>query len=200
VEVKYMINKYYNKFSFFLVILLAFIFLTRYSVVHYGGFVNSNFFVALITLVVGVIAICIYVVQKIENKKDAARIIIQGIRRAEEIISDYRETQSYQFAKKIIATNSWNKNIHYFVSDLDNDELDKISELYSTGEYLDYLIKKISDTTLEYEVQLIKDSVPGQATTLKDIGLAWKPRLEVIYSGLVCQNNFGGIKKLILPG
>lgn len=51
---------------------------------------------------------------------------------------------------------SWSKNIHFFVGDLNNDELDKISDLYSTGEYLDDLVKEISDITLEHEVDQAK--------------------------------------------
>ena len=99
------------------------------------------------------IAYKIYRNQKADEKRDAAKIIIQEIRRAEDIISDYKRTGGYQFDKKIIATNSWTKNIHLFVGDLNNDELDKISDLYSTGEYLDNLIKEISQIRLNDEIE-----------------------------------------------
>jgi len=110
-------------------------------------------YASIIAFLVGLFAIYLYIKQREDAKRDAARIIIQEIRRAKEIISDYKQSGGYQFAKKIIATNSWNKNIHFFVGNLDNDELDKISNLYSTGEYLDSLIQEISHITLNDEVE-----------------------------------------------
>lgn len=106
-----------------------------------------------LTILSAVIAYKIYFDQKADNKKNSARIIIQEIRRAEAIISDYKRTGGYQFDRKIIATNSWTKNIHLFVGNFDNDELDKISDLYSTGEYLDSLIKEISQIKLNDAIE-----------------------------------------------
>jgi len=119
---------------------------------------KSNLGIIITTLLVGSLALILYFKQKFDNKRDAARLILQEIRRAEDIISDYKQSGAYQFAKKIIATNSWNKNINFFVGDLENDELDKISNLYSTGEYLDGLIKEISDITLKDEIEIDKKS------------------------------------------
>lgn len=166
------------------------------SLKFFNAFVNSNFFLALVTLIVGGIAISLYLVQKSNRKRDSARIIVQEIRRAEDIISDYKKTGSYQFAKKIIATNSWAKNIHLFVGDLDNDELDKISDLYSTGEYLDNLVGEISQITLKDEVErgkelikiqfqqqaLIQNQQQNQPINIVVPGLApvWKGRLDEI--------------------
>lgn len=114
---------------------------------------RTNALTAFVTFLVGILVVYLYVKQKEDTKRDAAKIILQEIRRAEDIIFDYKENGSYQFAKKIIATNNWSKNIHLFVGDLDNDELDKISDLYSTGEYLDSLIKEISKITLDDDVE-----------------------------------------------
>ncbi len=116
-------------------------------------FLNSNFFVGLITFMVGGFAIFLYKKKNFDTKRDAAKIILQEIRRAEDIVSDYKEHGLYQFTKKIIATNSWAKNIHHFVGDLDQDELDKISNLYSIGEYLDKIIEKISDYNFAKGIQ-----------------------------------------------
>ena len=143
-----------------------------------------------ITFLVGVLAYLIYRIQKRDNRRDAARIIIQEIRRAEDIIADYKHTGSYQFAKKIIATNSWTKNIHYFVGDLTNDELDKISDLYSTGEYLDNLIREISQITLEHEIErakelskqqlLLQSSEPSKTILVPGLPPVWKARLDAV--------------------
>lgn len=129
----------------------------------------SNNNMEIITLIAGGFAYVIYLKQKYDNKKDAAKIILQEIRRAEDIISDYKENGQYRFTKKIIATNSWAKNIHYFVDDLDADELDKISNLYSTGEYLDLIITKVSDFTFDQNIRSFQStfypvSVPVQQT------------------------------------
>lgn len=120
---------------------------------NWNSFFNSNLPSTLATILAAFVAFLVYRKQKSDAKRDAAKIILQEIRRAEDIVSDYKQNGGYQFAKKIIATNSWNNNIHLFVGDLDNDELDRISNLYSTGEYLDTLIKEISDYTFKKEIE-----------------------------------------------
>lgn len=119
-------------------------------------FFNSNFFVSSITLIVGSFAIYIYHKQKqdekggetkrrIDKKKDIAQLILQEIRRAEIILDNYQKHDNYVFDKKIIATDSWAKNIYYFVDDFkDKNDLDRISNLYSTGKYLDSIIRQYS--------------------------------------------------------
>lgn len=172
-------------------------------------FLNDN--IGLVTLVAAGFAYYIYWQQKQDNKRDAAKIILQEIRRAEEIIADYKQAGSYQFAKKIIATNSWTKNIHFFVGNLNNDELDKISDLYSTGEYLDNLINDISKITLEDDIErdkkLLVEQIKyqqqhpsiildGSVTyplaqisqpvniVIPGIRSVWKPRLDAISFGI----------------
>jgi len=122
-------------------------------------FQNSNLLPTLATILAAFAAFLVYRKQKADTKKDAAKIILQEIRRAEDIISDYKEHGQYKFTKKIIATNSWAKNIHHFVGNLDQDELDKISDLYSTGEYLDLVISKISDVKFEENVKLYEENI-----------------------------------------
>jgi len=119
----------------------------------WNSFLNSNLPSTLSTLLAAFVAFLVYRKQKSDTKRDAAKIILQEIRRAEDIISDYKQNGGYQYAKKIIATNSWTRNLHLFVGDLDNDELDRISNLYSTGEYLDTLINEISDYTFKKEIE-----------------------------------------------
>jgi len=106
-------------------------------------FLNNN--LGLVTFIAATIAYLVYWKQKQDKKRNAAKIVLQEVRRAEDIISDYKDHRQYKFTKKIIATNSWARNIHHFVNDLNADELDKISNLYSLGEYLDSIITKISD-------------------------------------------------------
>lgn len=122
-------------------------------------FISANVYATLVAYAVGTYALYLYIRQKEDAKRDAAKIILQEIRRAEDIISDYKEHGQYKFTKKIVATNSWAKNIHHFVGDLDPDELDKISDLYSMGEYLDSIITKISDEKFETGIKMFEENV-----------------------------------------
>lgn len=136
-------------------------------------------FISFTTFFVGIFVIYLYIKQKIDYKEDVARIILQEIRRAEDIISDYKKSGGYEFAKKIIATNNWNKNIHLFVGDgdldLNTEELDKISDLYSNGEYLDILIKEISNITLNNEIEIDKK--------LLEVQLKYQNQQQIILEG-----------------
>ena len=123
------------------------------------NYLNSNIFTGLATMITALIAIVLYYWEQKKKKRDASKIIVQEIRRAEDIINEYKEHGAYKFTKKIIATNSWAKNIHLFVGNLDQDELDKVSNLYSTGEYLDSIIVKISDTNFEDNVKVYKENI-----------------------------------------
>lgn len=190
--------------------LLALIFIFAIGVVlsfyYFPTETKINILMAFVTFLVGILVVYLYIKQKEDTKRDAAKIILQEIRRAENIISDYKQNGEYKFAKKIIATNNWSKNLHLFVGDLEDDELDRISNLYSTGEYLDVLVKEISDYTFREE---IKDQKPLMFTmpiqnvqpqnqnldldvnqnTAKKLQFVsmyppWKPRLELITSKL----------------
>lgn len=195
-------KKYYYRAGFYILVGAVFIGVNYYLYNYHQDFIRSNFLTSLITLIVGGIAIILYLAQKKDSKKDAAKIILQEIRRAEQIIDSYKESGMYQFNKRIIATNSWNKNIHYFVGELDNDELDKISDLYSTGEYLDYVVKRVSDIGLDYMVEEIKKTQVTDATgaptliNLKDISPAWKTKLEVISKNLELIYHSAVVEKL----
>lgn len=138
-----------NPYKSFFTTILFFVGMLTIIYLYFPKFFDSDFSVALVTFLVGVLVIYLYIKQQEDNKKDAAKIILQEIRRAENIIYDFKEHKQFKFTKKIIATNSWSKNIHHFVDELSIDELDKISNLYSTGEYLDSVIKMVSDTKFD---------------------------------------------------
>lgn len=115
------------------------------------NFLDSSFFVALVTVIVGSIAIYLYKKQQRDNKRNAARLIIQEIRYAEQQIRNAKRLApsvetNYYMALKLLPTNSWHKNIHLFVEDLKEENLiDLISQFYSQAAYLDSVIKIISD-------------------------------------------------------
>lgn len=111
---------------------------------------DSNYFVSLFTFSATFIAIFIYYLQKREAKRDAATVILQEIRRAEDSIKSYKTHKHFLFTQRIIANNSWQTNIHLFVNDLTIDDLDKISDLYSMGELLDHLISKVFELNFNH--------------------------------------------------
>ncbi len=108
-------------------------------------FINSQFFSTLVTLAVGFSAFFIYRKQKDDKKRDAAKLILQEIRYAESQVRTYRTTGGYSFAGKLLPTNNWNKNIHLFINDLKETEIDLISNFYSSAAYIDTVVNMISN-------------------------------------------------------
>ena len=99
----------------------------------------------IVTLFVGGLAIYLYYKQKIENKRDAAKLILQEIRYAEQQIRSFRDSGSYPLSTKLLPTNNWHNKINLFIKDLNESEIDLISRFYSTASYIDTLVNKISD-------------------------------------------------------
>ena len=103
-------------------------------------FLNDN--LGAVTFVVGFLAIYLYLKQRRDRKRDAASLILQEIRYAEQQIRNAKITNppSYFLASKLLPTNSWNDNIHLFIKDLKETEIDMISAFYSKATYIDSLI------------------------------------------------------------
>ncbi len=98
-----------------------------------------------ITLVVGVFVFVLYRKQKRDHKRNAAKLVLQEIRYAEQKIRKYREIKSYKLYDKLLPTNSWNDNIHLFIKELQEAQnIDLISDFYSKASYIDTLIATIS--------------------------------------------------------
>lgn len=103
------------------------------------GFFNSNFFIALITLAVGLAAFIIYVLQKRDQKKDAANIILLEIKSAERAIKKLRDSLLQEQLADIflMPSESWTKYKYLFVRDFDRDEWDAITEFYNKCQLID---------------------------------------------------------------
>jgi len=104
---------------------------------------NNN--VGVVTFLVGFFAIYLYLKQKKDHKRDAARLILQEIRYAEKQIRKYKEFGQYILSDRLLPTNSWNQNIHLFVKDLKETDIDLINNFYAKSTYIDIMIRKISD-------------------------------------------------------
>lgn len=118
----------------------------------------SNFLTAFITLIVGGLAIYLYRKQKNDYKRDVALLILQEIRYAEQQVrssQSYSMGENYPLSCKLLPTNSWYKNIHLFMNDFEQPQIDAISRFYAEVEYVDLVIEKISD----YKTSIIEQSI-----------------------------------------
>ncbi len=107
---------------------------------------NSQFFVAALTLFTAFVAYYLYLKQKQDQKRDIASLILQEIRSAEQKIREARlNNHTYRLSHTLLPTNSWNNSIHLFISELEETGADTISRFYSSVEFLDYLIRRIAD-------------------------------------------------------
>lgn len=120
---------------------------------------ESNFFGGFITLLVGGVAIALYKKQKIDYKRDVALLILQEIRYAEQQIRSSQafspNAENFPLSSKLLPTNSWYKNIHLFMGDFKQPQIDAISRFYAQVEYIDLVIEKISN----YKIQIIEQVV-----------------------------------------
>ncbi len=109
------------------------------------NFLNDN--LGLITLFGGLIVVYLYLRQKSDHKRDAASLILQEIRYAEQQIRNAKQgiNVAYSLASKLLPTNSWNDNIHLFIKDLKEMEIDMISGFYAKTTFIDSLISKRAD-------------------------------------------------------
>lgn len=127
-------------------------------------FLNDN--IGLITLVVGLSAIYLYLKQKADSKRDIAKLILQEIRYAEQQIRNSgRGSRGYSLSSRLLPTNSWDDNIHLFITDMKETEIDMISEFYSQAAYIDYLIEERSKQKLNQKFLLRPIAIGQPAIT-----------------------------------
>ena len=128
------------------------------------GLINDN--IGLVTLLVGGFAIYLYLRQRKDKKRDAAGLILQEIRYAEQQIrNSQRGARGYSLSSKLLPTNSWNDNIHLFIKDLKETEIDLISGFYSQATFIDYLIAERAEQKLHQQFEA-RPVPPAQGDTL----------------------------------
>jgi hypothetical protein len=91
---------------------------------------NSNLLQTVIIFLTGSIALIIYFANKISEKKDAARIILNEIRLAEKAIIEIKNNKAITELSIILPNNTWQFKKHFFLKDLDQDELNLINDFY----------------------------------------------------------------------
>ncbi len=103
-------------------------------------FFNSNFFIALITLIVGAVAFVIFFLQKFDHKKDAANILLLEIQNAERAIKKIQENLAKeQLASDIflMPSESWTRYKYLFLRNFDRDEWDSVEDFYNKCRLID---------------------------------------------------------------
>lgn len=137
------------------------------------NFLNSSFFIALITLFVGSVAFSIYRKQKRDAKRDAANVILLEIQSAEQQLQVVRQAKD-ELAENVylMKNSSWDKYRYLFVRDFDRNEWDKISDFYNkclqydasvayASTYFGSNVEKAQDhimeTLAEYAKQYVSD-------------------------------------------
>ena len=164
---------------------------------------NDN--LGFVTFIVGAFAIYLYLKQRKDKKRDAARLVLQEIRYAEQKVRRFRESNppQYNLADRLLPTNSWNDNIHLFIKDLKEGEIDMISAFYAKARYIDFLIQKRSEQKTSASDQQFAPGTPMPVLTPTPLGTPQPdpaqflqiqfpiPSAENITIGLLQQTSFG---------
>lgn len=108
-------------------------------------FFDSNFFVALVTLVVGSLALVIYRKQQKDSKKDAANILLLEIKNAEAQLMQAKEVimRGEGIPESIFSmkTASWSKYGYLFIRDLTDEEWRLINNFYEKCHQYDEVVE-----------------------------------------------------------
>ena len=99
----------------------------------------------MVTLFVGAFVFIVYRAQKTYEKSNAAKLILQEIRYAEQKVRNFRSHGSYNLNEKVLPTNNWNDNVSLFVKELGETEIDQISDFFSGAARLDEVLKAVAD-------------------------------------------------------
>lgn len=95
---------------------------------------NSSGLSTLVVLVTGLFAFGIYFLQKRNEKKDAATIIVTEIRMAEQAILGILNIKRIGELSIILPNNTWETRKHLFVGTLDQDEYNLVNDFYTKCE------------------------------------------------------------------
>jgi hypothetical protein len=111
-----------------------------------ADFLNSNFFIALVTFAVGTAAYIIYRIQKRDRKREAANIVLLEIQSAERKLARIKSSlakdpPSLPNDLRLLPTENWSTYRYLFIRDFDRDEWDALTDFYNKCELIDETIK-----------------------------------------------------------
>jgi hypothetical protein len=98
-----------------------------------------------VTVIVGAFVFIVYRAQKTYEKSNAAKLILQEIRYAEQKVRNFNSHGTYNLNEKVLPTNNWNNNISLFVKELGETEIDQISDFFSSAARLDEVLTAVAD-------------------------------------------------------
>lgn len=117
--------------------------------------VNSDGLATLVLLITGISAFATYFLQKRNEVRDAATILLNEIRSAEITISAIHRTKVINDLAIILTSNSWYKYSHLFAQRLDQDEFTQVSDFYK--------ICEISENYRKLFIQIRNDSITAKS-------------------------------------
>lgn len=130
---------------------IIFIIISAFLYYFIPEFATSNLFTAIATFIVGCFAIGIYLQQKIDQKRDAANVILAEIRYAERLIDQFKNSGiASDIQYQLLPSNNWNKYNYLFINNLDQDEISEINNFYNQCFILDRALDQIS---ISYELK-----------------------------------------------
>lgn len=92
---------------------------------------HPDYINSLVTFLVGGVALLVYWLTKINEKRNAATIILMDIRHAEQVVFSILEKGVVDnFLKNIITDNNWNKYKHLFVSEFSQDDFSAFNKFF----------------------------------------------------------------------
>lgn len=117
---------------------------------------NSNLFLAIVSLLAGTVAIWIYFKQKRDFKKGIANIILLELRNAEESVNSVKnrgaDNPPNARDNLLMPNNSWSKYSYLFTNDFDIDEWDSINNFVNNCSAYDLILSHLKDD-LPYQLR-----------------------------------------------
>lgn len=164
-------------------------------------FLNSSFFVAIITLLAGSVAYWLYRKKNKDFKKDAANILLLEMQNAERLLTVAKE----RIRKEIIEDNayampteSWSKYKYMFVRDFDRDQWDAINHFYDKCQLYDEAVAHKSAAFKKNEAQIRANMHRITADYLRglvDSGSSGSLKKEVLSKIDTFQNTYLGLRQ-----
>lgn len=87
---------------------------------------------ALVTFVTGLSALLVYFLHKKDEKQKAAIIILSEIRSAESMINQIKTGMNISDVTSVMNEGHWKEYQHYFATSLDRDDIELLSNFYSS--------------------------------------------------------------------
>jgi hypothetical protein len=126
------------------------------------NFFDSNFFVALVTLLVGVAAYILYRIQRRDHKREIANIILLEIQGAERKLKLIRKSLNEDPPTlpndlRLLPIETWSANNYLFIRDFDRDAWDAIADFYAKCQLIDETIK-FNNASFRNDVEQIRSN------------------------------------------